>query len=478
VSSAAPTATAPERRTPWRDNIEAMTVAIIMAVVLKYFIVEAYKIPTGSMQPTLMGNERTGIFDRILVDKLSFHFRDPERFEVVIFKYPLDRAKNFVKRLVGMPGEFFRIAFGDLWTRPDEESAWKVLRRPRPVQRATWKRLDQIAAGPEGSCWRAVEGSWKLSAKRASGSGRLRLGTSSGTIRDDYTDGYPKAMREAIRASREVPPTSGTNPVGDLRVAGEVRASPGCQSITVAFDEGERRYRLTLPGPASPPDAVPTIRVESSGAAYEGPSEARGEPFRLREGRRIDFSAQNLDDLLELEVDGEVVCSLEVHPAADQRSAAWIEVAGAEAELFDLVAYRDIYYTDDGQETELYIDEGHYFMLGDNTQNSSDSRQWTWHRVRLNLPDGEEQILRGNLVQDPANPTNNNPMAFHPSDGGSYLRFRDEWGESWFLPVESQERLPPQTAPLVPRELITGRALLVFWPMAPLKKLFRLKWIR
>jgi len=42
--------------------------AIVMAVMLKYFLVEAYKIPTGSMQPTLLGNTDTGIFDRILVD--------------------------------------------------------------------------------------------------------------------------------------------------------------------------------------------------------------------------------------------------------------------------------------------------------------------------------------------------------------------------------------------------------------------------
>ena len=91
------------RHTPWRDNIEAMTVAIIMAVVLKYFIVEAYKIPTGSMQPTLMGQPFDqnrdgrvdgGVFDRILVDKLSYHFRDPERWEIAVFRYPLEELRQ------------------------------------------------------------------------------------------------------------------------------------------------------------------------------------------------------------------------------------------------------------------------------------------------------------------------------------------------------------------------------------------------
>ena len=44
-----------DRTHPWRDNIEAITVSIIIIVLFKYFILEAYKIPTGSMQPTLMG---------------------------------------------------------------------------------------------------------------------------------------------------------------------------------------------------------------------------------------------------------------------------------------------------------------------------------------------------------------------------------------------------------------------------------------
>ena len=134
-----------KRRTAWRDNIEALTVAIVMAGVLKYFIVEAYKIPTGSMQPTLMGQrlvDGNGVFDRILVDKLSYQLRDPRRFEVVIFKYPLDRSKNFVKRVVGMPEEWLDIRWGDVWVRPEGEAEWSVLRRSRSVQRSTWKKVE------------------------------------------------------------------------------------------------------------------------------------------------------------------------------------------------------------------------------------------------------------------------------------------------------------------------------------------------
>ena len=85
---------APTRRV-WRDNLEAFTMALVVAVMLKYFVVEAYRIPSGSMQPTLMGwndGRGGGLFDRVLVDKLSYHQRDPERFEVVVFQFPLDRS--------------------------------------------------------------------------------------------------------------------------------------------------------------------------------------------------------------------------------------------------------------------------------------------------------------------------------------------------------------------------------------------------
>src|SRR5688572_17546889 len=141
--------------------------AIIMAVMLKYFIVEAYKIPTGSMQPTLMGNDEqgVGIFDRIIVDKLSYHYRDPERFEVAVFKYPLDRSTNFIKRICGMPGEDFRIQHGDLWARPEGESEWHVLRRPRPVQGEVWKRINP--ANPRFEAWKPLDGlrTWKINGR-------------------------------------------------------------------------------------------------------------------------------------------------------------------------------------------------------------------------------------------------------------------------------------------------------------------------
>ena len=207
--------------------------AIVMAVMLKYFVVEAYKIPTGSMQPTLMGNEDTGIFDRILVDKLSFHLRDPERFEIVVFKYPLDRSKNFIKRLVGMPGEHFRIAEGDLWTRATSTDEWTILRRPAPVQAEHWKRIDPADA--RFSAWKPSNGAreWRVEGRSrilARGDGQVRLPKDDGPVWDRYSDGYPSDMGSRLSRARQVP---AVHRVGDLRVSGELTALPGLTQAVI-----------------------------------------------------------------------------------------------------------------------------------------------------------------------------------------------------------------------------------------------------
>src|SRR5262245_53729182 len=69
------------RTTPGRvlvENIESLGIAIVMALVLKYFLIEAYKIPTGSMQPTIMGSPQ--VSDRVLVNKYIYLLSEPQRF--------------------------------------------------------------------------------------------------------------------------------------------------------------------------------------------------------------------------------------------------------------------------------------------------------------------------------------------------------------------------------------------------------------
>ena len=476
-------------RTPWRDNIEAMTMAIVMALLLKGFIVEAYKIPTGSMQPTLIGDEHSGIKDRILVDKLSYSFRAPERWEVAVFTYPLNRAQEFVKRIVGVGPEQLRIRNGDLWNRASDAEEWQILRRPRSVQRAAWKRLD--VERPAESSWRVVANGeeWELDGReiRARGDGRAAFRSGNASITDLYLDGYPeKVIPWLSRRNRK----SGLQAVGDLRLDGDVLASEDVEWVSVEIAEGLRRYRFEVPGPAAAEDARPSIDVLVSGrwrgergAASElvPPAGAAGAPYRLRAGRATRFGVQNMDDWVQLEIDGEIVAQTEVEACRDQDSSIAVETRGGETVFEDLMVYRDIYYLDEGS-AEVTIPEGHYFMLGDNTQDSSDGREWRLQRYRISPSSGDAtdddldldaHVLRGNTRGD------ENPAIFgHGDPDGPKLRFVDEYGEKHWHRLVDTRRLPPENAPFVPRELIDGRALAVFWPLDPRRELYRVKWVR
>lgn len=466
----APTTTAPKSRHPWRENVEAMLMAIVVALLFKYFVLEISKIPSGSMQPTLMGNPETGVFDRTLVDKLSFQFRDPVRFEIVVFKHPLERSRIMVKRLVGMPGEELKIEYGDLWTRPDANAEWKILRRPPSVQREAWRELRSSARGPE---WSVVRGgkSWLVSSNAitARGDGAARFRAQSGPITDGYLDGYPASLVDKIPARD---PSWGRNPVGDVRLEGELTALADTSAVTFELTEGQRVYEFMLPGPAAPAEAEVGVHVRDSAASSE--RDEHGERFRLAAGARVSFAVENLDDRLALEVDGHTVLALEISASARQEASITLGVLGGGADFADLRVFRDLYYLTPEQRAawSVVIPKGNYVMLGDNTQDSADGRLWRAQSWAERTGDGEGVKARGNYREG-----NENPTYRRLEDGTQQVRFRDEWGEiHWFGRNEANESLPG-SAPLVPRDLILGRALAVFWPIRVTDGLWRLGWL-
>ncbi len=474
-----------KRSTPWRDNIEAMLMAIVMAIVLKYFIVEAYRIPTGSMQPTLMGNDQTGIFDRILVDKFTSVLRDPERFETWVFRYPLDGSKNFVKRVVGVGPEEFRVHNGDLWRRDvGAESDWEILRRPQRVQEETWLALIREDAGDP--LFYSAEDQSVVASRSVEHHGdfRMRYGASRSSVYDQYNDGYPDALKGQIRGRGR---GAGEHTVGDLRVSGEVTPAADCEWIKVQLKEGNMDYVLLIPGPAAEAGAKPSIAAEDTKKEYSNApfaGSAEGEEFRFQAGKSYSFGAQNLDDLLELEVDGTVLCSLAIPTASNQASALYLENKGG-VRFDDLMVYRDIFYTP-GDVSNWTIPEGHFFMMGDNTLDSSDSRMWKSHRLERRLPNGETDIVEGNHRAGSHTGQSDFDADMNPfisslstPDLRPITWFRDNYGEMHAF--ESDEIAPAAEltlpAPFVPRKMMLGRALSVFWPIKPFDKVWRFKWI-
>lgn len=100
-----------KKKSSLRENIEAIVLAIILALFIRTFIVQAFKIPSGSMKQTLQ------IGDHILVNKFIYGvklpfilttiipFKEPHRADIVVFKYPEDPSKDFIKRVIGVAGD-------------------------------------------------------------------------------------------------------------------------------------------------------------------------------------------------------------------------------------------------------------------------------------------------------------------------------------------------------------------------------------
>ncbi len=86
-----------------REYIEAFVVAVVLALFIRTFVVQAFKIPSGSMLQTLQ------IGDHILVNKFIYCFSEPERGDIIVFKFPKDPERDFIKRIIGLPGETIEI---------------------------------------------------------------------------------------------------------------------------------------------------------------------------------------------------------------------------------------------------------------------------------------------------------------------------------------------------------------------------------
>ncbi len=93
------TAAKARKKSVIREYTEAILVAVLLALLIRTFVVQAFKIPSGSMIPTLL------VGDHILVNKFLYRLRDPARGDVVVFKYPVDESRDFIKRVIGVGGE-------------------------------------------------------------------------------------------------------------------------------------------------------------------------------------------------------------------------------------------------------------------------------------------------------------------------------------------------------------------------------------
>jgi len=487
------------------ENLEALAIAIVMALILKYFLIEAYKIPTGSMQPGIMGDHVPGIFDRVLVNKLVYLLRDPERYEVVVFKNPLWQRQNYIKRLVGLPGERICLRNGDVFvTPPDRDAEERIARKSDGIWRSVRKdllpELDGRADLPRRL--EVAQGEATVEAARVvfRGGELAAVVRTHDPIRDGYLDGYhpkwiesylhpaaPLAGQAALARSL----SNGTHAVPDVEVAADVTPGPDAKSIAFEVRETGRTHRATLAvGGGS--SAVSSVAGPGVDPIQWEPGAAGPDAPALRPGVTTRVSFRNVDDELVLELDGDVVLrrpyrTTGIDPDFDPRSRVRfethvaIEATGGFA-LTDVKMWRDIFYLPDGNarssaSSAIYlVPANEYMVLGDNTQNSWDTRQW--EMATYKLKDG--RTIAGNLFARGQNPLTNPDS--NPAVEGSTIWFRNIYGQQYHFPRTdlAGELDDPEIASVhsFPAEFLLGKALAVFWPLPPFSPTWRLKWVR
>jgi signal peptidase I len=118
-----------------RDWAESIIIAFLLALVIRAFIVQAFKIPTGSMRMTLIEGDLILVNKFIYGAKVPFTnwylpaVRQPKRGDVIVFIYPEDRSKDFIKRLVGLPGDVVEIKGGSIYIndKPAQEAIFNQI---------------------------------------------------------------------------------------------------------------------------------------------------------------------------------------------------------------------------------------------------------------------------------------------------------------------------------------------------------------
>lgn len=491
-----------------RETVESVVFAFVLAFLFRTYVAEAFVIPTGSMAPTLFGRHKevtsseTGYHfevgasteilrdgnivvsriqralcpysrfsepqayqapafkgDRILVNKFIYELQDPQRFDVVVFKYPEDSKTNYIKRLIGLPGETIRIQGGNVYRiggnqhaeilRKDDPNKQQAIQIPvyndaypaRNLRAAGWPerwagvQLDNRDTPLTVAGWSESENAWTLddharsytlsSEAAAQGERHWLRYRNFVPVRQTWErfrtkrdlEPAPRLIGDfcsynATSESLATPDTDEVFWVGDLTVSGTMqlgKPAPDAE-VTLELTEGLHWYRCHL----NPTTGQARLTRTDTSLDPEEEIEMATATTRFRGAGKYTFRFANVDDRLCLWINQTLIDfgsaaeyeSSSVHGMLPQESdytPVGIAARGVEMTVSNLLLERDIYYRgrympnendslllgnveewrksylNHRQEWDILeykIPLGEYFVLGDNSPRSSDSRFW------------------------------------------------------------------------------------------------------
>ena len=531
----------PAKKESMRDLIEQVVIAFILAFLIRGFDAEAFVIPTGSMAPTLMGRHkeidcpqcgfqyainaseeteeyitsrgmrqvgicgncryRTEVHDapsfkgdRILVSKFPYELPNlpgsagPRRWDVVVFHFPEKPETNYIKRLVGLPGDELRIVHGDIQTRPSGTTAgFAIERKPLMHQDAMQMMVYDDAYRPKAFDGKAEWLRWS----KGEGWSEESPGTyvakppSPGEWADlRYRHLVPDPEQWAAVAAKEplprgpraslitdfyayntnispaydpwLPAHEGylqPNWVGDLTVAARV-------DIASTTPDGHLRFELVEAGVSH---RCEVDLATGHATLYRGDAKLADADTPLTGTGGHDVRFANVDDRLTFWVDGatpfgegvayEDPPTTDYLPTARDLDPVGIGVRAAEVKVSGLVLKRDIYYTQDPRYPDYNIPGVHEAL------DRNDASEYG--RV----------VKMFDFLSDPArfpelkNLATHEPYLVRPDHfmmmGDNSPRSSDS--RAW-TSDDSRWRTEDRLKWEVPRSLLIGKAFFIYWP--------------
>ncbi len=405
-------------------------VLLLGVLVARAFAAEAYIVPTGSMAPTLLGMHRDflcpncgkgfalgmddsgrigtpvcpncgqselehasstdGLGDRLLVQKFAYDFRPPRRWEVAVFQNPSDPSQAYVKRIVGLSGETILIWGGDVYI--DGRIARKTPEEARsmamPVYHHNFTPKD-TARYPRWIFRRGETRTPLKSGWTASGSTFVREPIGQTDDKPDWVEyRHWQADRGSYGPIRDFTGYNGSdvpgeNRVNDLIASADVTLGPGSSAALIRVDSGPERFIVTFPA-----DATSPIEVRRNGKLL--PTKAKN-GIRKKSSASRSLEVMVVDRRLMVAIDGKPAIEpfdyddVTMRPPTFSSPVAFGVSGDGKAEIRHIKIDRDVFYTDAlsqtprrpfGVEVPFVLNRGEYFVLGDNSPVSNDSRFW------------------------------------------------------------------------------------------------------